>query len=566
MRINRAALLACLVQSSASFPRTFAFASNSAALTTKATCRNMSSTQTDATCTPELLEDKSSAYKELVTKLKLVTQLRRAEAVLDYDRTIFMPEQAAEERGLQLAAMAEVIHEKATDKKIGELIEASLKDLNGLSSGDTSSSSYEEERKVLALSKKAFMKNEKIPTELAARKAKLGSESYGMWTKARAASDYTMFQPYLKDCFDVAIEVASAQRDSDDVPLYTQMLDEFETGMSAQRIDEVFATIQEALVPLISKVLGSSATPPSTEPLKGKFSVDKQQEMNEKIVRAIGFDKKFGRIDVSVHPFTTSFSPRDVRITSRFSEDEWYQGLAGSVHEAGHAMYEQNLGNSGLATDSALSMGVHESQSLFWERHVGLSKPFWTFATPLLKDAFGEDFNYSPEEVYGAANAVSKSFIRVEADELTYPLHVILRYTIEKEVIEGKLDVADVPSRWNSLMKELLDVDVKDDAKGCLQDVHWSMLAFGYFPTYLLGAACAAQLAHYCHIDIPDMDEKITKGEFSEIKDWLTKKVHKHGSRYDSLDELLEDQVGEALNPEYFIQYLTDKYTDLYMC
>jgi len=566
MRINRAALLACLVQSSASFPRTFAFASNSAALTTKATCRNMSSTQTDATCTPELLEDKSSAYKELVTKLKLVTQLRRAEAVLDYDRTIFMPEQAAEERGLQLAAMAEVIHEKATDKKIGELIEASLKDLDGLSSDDTSSSSYEEERKVLALSKKAFMKNEKIPTELAARKAKLGSESYGTWTKARAASDYTMFQPYLKDCFDVAMEVASAQRDSDDVPLYTQMLDEFETGMSAQRIDEVFATIQEALVPLISKVLGSSATPPSTEPLKGKFSVDKQQEMNEKIVRAIGFDKKFGRIDVSVHPFTTSFSPRDVRITSRFSEDEWYQGLAGSVHEAGHAMYEQNLGNSGLATDSALSMGVHESQSLFWERHVGLSKPFWTFATPLLKDAFGEDFNYSPEEVYGAANAVSKSFIRVEADELTYPLHVILRYTIENEVIEGKLDVADVPSRWNSLMKELLDVDVKDDAKGCLQDVHWSMLAFGYFPTYLLGAACAAQLAHYCHIDIPDMDEKITKGEFSEIKDWLTKKVHKHGSRYDSLDELLEDQVGEALNPEYFIQYLTDKYTDLYMC
>lgn len=334
MRITRSALLACLVQNSASFPRTFAFASTTAA----SSRRNMSSTQTE-TCATELLEDKSSSYKELVTKLKLVTQLRRAEAVLDYDRTIFMPEQAAAERGAQLAAMAEVIHEKATDKKIGELIEASLKDLDELisSGGDAS---FQEERKVLVLSKKAFMKNEKIPTELASRKAKLGSESYGMWTKARAASDFNMFQPYLKNCFDVAKEVASAQRDSDDIPLYTQMLDEFETGMSAQRIDEIFATIQEALVPLISKVLVSSS-PPSTDALKGKFPVDKQQEMNEKVVTAIGFDKDFGRIDVSVHPFTTSFSPSDVRITSRFSEDEWYQGLAGSVHEAGHAMYEQ---------------------------------------------------------------------------------------------------------------------------------------------------------------------------------------------------------------------------------
>lgn len=207
---------------------------------------------------------------------------------------------------------------------------------------------------------------------------------------------------------------------------------------------------------------------------------------------------------------------------------------------------------------------MHESQSLFWERHIGLSKPFWKFAAPIVKDAFGDEFNYNHDELYGAVNSVSKSFIRVEADELTYPLHVILRYTIEKEVIEGKLSVADVPTRWNNLMHDLLGVEVTEDSKGCLQDVHWSMLAFGYFPTYLIGAACAAQLSHFCKADIIDFDTKIENGEFEEIKAWLVNKVHRHGSRYESLDALLEDQVGEKLNPKYFIDYLTIKYSDLY--
>eukprot|EP00815_Leptocylindrus_aporus_P000802 CAMPEP_0116055062 /NCGR_PEP_ID=MMETSP0322-20121206/3177_1 /TAXON_ID=163516 /ORGANISM="Leptocylindrus danicus var. apora, Strain B651" /LENGTH=526 /DNA_ID=CAMNT_0003538581 /DNA_START=159 /DNA_END=1739 /DNA_ORIENTATION=- len=520
-----------------------------------------------AACTsnsvPTSIEDVSPSYLQLTTKLKLVSQLRRVSSVLDYDRTVFMPQadECAADRGAQMAALAQVIHEKATDKEIGTLIERALKDLEASSADE-----FQEERRVLELSKKSFEKNDRISAELEARKAKLSSESYGMWTKARAESDYSMFEPYLKNCFDVAMEVADAQRDDDSVPLYTQMLDDYETGMSAERIDEIFDEIKNELVPLISLVLGDTATAPSTDPLKGEFPVEKQQVMNEQIVKSIGYDKNFGRIDVSVHPFTSSLGAHDVRITSRFSKDEWYQGLAGSVHEAGHAMYEQNLGNSGLSIDSALSMGVHESQSLFWERHVGLSKPFWRYATPILQESFGESFKYSPEELYGAVNAVSRSFIRVEADELTYPLHVILRYTIEKEVIEGKLDVSDIPSRWNGLMKDTLSVDVPSDSKGCLQDVHWSMLAFGYFPTYLLGAACAAQLAHFCHQDIPDMDEKISNGEFAEIKAWLTSKVHRHGSRYKSLDQLLTEQVGEPLNPQYFVKYLKDKYTKLYGC
>ena len=341
------------------------------------------------------------------------------------------------------------------------------------------------------------------------------------------------------------------------------MLDEFERGMSQQRMDDIFQEIQDALVPFIARVLASD-TPPSTKPLKGTFDIPTQKEFCQNIVTRLGYNISKGRMDVSVHPCTISLSPQDVRITSRFRTDEWYQGLAATMHEAGHAMYEQSLGNSSTNLDTALSMGTHESQSLFWERHVGLSREFWDWATPTLCATYPEEFaTTSAEDLYGAVNAVLPSLIRVEADELTYPLHVLLRYNIEKAVIAGELAVKDIPARWNADMKSMLNVDVPDDASGCLQDVHWSALAFGYFPTYLIGSATAAQLAYYCEQDI-NMANKVKQGEFSEIKDWLTEKVHQHGRRYESLDALLEAQLGERLNPKYFIQYLTEKYSSLY--
>ena len=226
-------------------------------------------------------------------------------------------------------------------------------------------------------------------------------------------------------------------------------------------------------------------------------------------------------------------------------------------------MYEQNLKSSALSIDTALSMGTHESQSLFWERHVGLSKSFWKWATPLLQKEF-DNFEYTPEEIYEAVNAVTTGLIRVEADELTYPLHVILRYRLETSVIEGDMDVNDIPRVWKEEMKNLLSVEVPSDTEGCLQDVHWSALAFGYFPTYLIGAATSAQLEYYCREAIPDMDERMEHGDFEEMKAWLKDKIHRHGKRYPSLDAMLEDQLGEKLNPKYFIDYLVEKYSDLY--
>jgi carboxypeptidase Taq len=501
-----------------------------------------------------------TAYQKLVTKLETITQLSRASAVLGYDQLVFMPSTAAAERGAQLGALASVIHEKRTDPELLELMDQALEELLTNGGGDE----HEHDAlRLLELERKAFLENERVPAELAAKSAALSASAYQDWVTAKEAKDFSAFVPTLQDCFDTAMAIAKAKSGNDNnEELYDQMLDEFEMGMSQDRINDIFEQVQSALVPLIAKVM-DSPTPPSTEPLQGTFDLDQQKELSQKLVRAIGFNSENGRIDVSVHPFTSSMSPSDVRITSRFRDDEWYQGLAGSIHEGGHAIYEQNLVPSALFIDTSFTMGTHESQSLFWERHIGLSKAFWKYATPILQETF-DDYTYSADEVYGAVNAASKSFIRVEADELTYPLHVVLRYNIEKDVISGKLAVQDISERWNEDMQRLLNVQVPSDDKGCLQDVHWSGLAFGYFPTYLIGAIAAAQLFHYCHKDIPDMESMIEAGNFSEIQEWLTDKVHRHGRRYESLDALLMDQLGEELNPKYFIAYLKEKYTDLY--
>lgn len=508
-------------------------------------------TETSQSATTEL-------YQELLTKLETITHLERASSVLNYDQLVFMPSSAAADRGAQMSALAGVLHEMKTDSKLKEMID----DL--LEQQESSRELDEDALRLIALERKSFVENERVPASLAAKAAGLASSAYGDWVTAREDKDYSAFAPTLKECFDTAMETAKAQRGDDETTtLYDQMLDQFEVGMGQERIDDIFREVESALVPLIARVL-SSPSKPSSEPLKGTFDIEKQQQLSEKLVTAIGYDKEQGRIDVSVHPFSSSMSAKDVRITSRFREDEWYQGLAGSIHEGGHAIYEQNLIPSAISIDKALSMGTHESQSLFWERHIGLSKPFWKFAHEFLPGLDESFEKYSSEEIYGAVNRVKSSFIRVEADELTYPLHVILRYNIEKDVIGGTQEVAGLSKRWNDDMKALLDVNVESDDMGVLQDVHWSAMAFGYFPTYLIGAIAAAQLYHYCEQDIPDIESKIESGEFGPIKVWLKTKVHQHGRRYASLDSMLEDQLGEPLNPKYYIDYLTNKYTDLY--
>ena len=495
------------------------------------------------------------AFKTFVSKLEIITHLRRVESVLEYDQHVFMPDQASADRAAQMSALAALIHEKSTEPALKEAIQAAAKEVADSDNFDA--------KRLLELEQKKLEENERISTELASKAASLASSAYGVWVEAKSKNDFASFAPVLEECFQTSMEVSTAKRGDKQISLYTQMLDEYETGMSQDRIDNVFDEIRTALVPLIAQVLESN-NKPSTDSLYGSFDIETQKALCEEIVSKLGYDKRMGRIDVSVHPSTIPCSPNDVRITSRYLTDEWYQGLAAMIHESGHAMYEQNLGNSATSIDSALSMGTHESQSLFWERHVGLGMPFWKWAMPFLQKHFPQNFaDATPEQIYGAVNAVRPGLIRVEADELTYPLHVILRYEIERDVISGALEVKDIPHRWQQDMKAMLGVDVPSDEKGCLQDIHWATLAFGYFPTYLIGSATAAQLAHYCRKDLP-LDELIEKGDFAPIKAWLTTRIHCHGKRFKSLDDLLEDQVGEKLNPKYLIEYLQAKYYALY--
>ena len=334
------------------------------ALLSTATSREESSTAETSTT-----ETAKIAYQELVKRLEGITHLGRAQAVLGYDQQVFMPASASAERGAQLAALATVLHQQRTDPKLLELMDEAMK-LEG--ENHESPSLLPDELRLLELERKAFVENARVPSELAAKAAELSSSAYADWVKAREAKDYSMFESTLQDCFDTAMKLAAAKQASSD-NLYDFMLDEFEMGMSKRRIDTIFEHVESSLVPLIQKVKASSHRP-STAALHGEFEMDRLQQLSDRLVKAIGFNAEQGRIDVSVHPFTSSLSPSDVRITSRFRTDEWYQGLAGSLHEGGHAIYEQSLPNSALSIDTALSMGTHESQSLFWERHVGLSK------------------------------------------------------------------------------------------------------------------------------------------------------------------------------------------------
>ena len=570
----------------------------SVATTNESSMRSGSSSSTPANDDHD--DETKALYTELVERLEERTQLERVAGVLSYDQMVFMPAAASSERGKQSAALAAVLHEKSVHPRIGELLDRLEQE-----AATTNQNFTPDQHRTIVLARRAYSQKIRIPTALAARHAAISAQSYTVWTQARQESNYTLFADLFRQGIAVAQETASymQQTDADDEcaaeksSLYATLVDTFECGMAVERIDAIFGEIQAALVPLIARVLllGDTATPPDTSPLSAPsgsssldvFPIEQQAELSRQLVSAIGFDTHRGRIDVSVHPFSSGLSTQDVRITSRFTPEEWYQGLAGSLHEAGHALYEQHMGPTTTTTtnphpkedddttsgssstpllQSALSMGMHESQSLFWERHVGLSRSFWEYATPIVHQHLPQLAAYNSTQLYAAVNAAQRSLIRVEADELTYPLHVILRYQLERDLIEGRLQVEDVPTQWNKGMHDMLGIEVPNDAQGCLQDVHWSMLAYGYFPTYLLGAAAAAQLAHYCQQDIPDFDDQMAAGDFTAIRAWMTDKVHRHGSRYQSLDAHLLAQVGERLNPQYLIDYLTAKYTELYKC
>lgn len=432
----------------------------------------------------------------------------------------------------------------------------------------------------------SFDRQALISAELAEREARLEQQGYGAWHSAREASNWTMFAPVLEKLVELKREVATVTRKKlvsrPGGESYDGAIDQFERGMTAGRVDELFGELRTGLLPLLEAILAKKSAEPQIDAphpalVAGPhWSLKDQEALAREVATEIGYDFSRGRLDVSTHPFTGGAGPNDVRITTRFSDD-WMECFGAVIHETGHALYEQGRETGeegrGLPSSQALSMGIHESQSLLWERMVLQSRPFWDWATPKFHERFPFTKEASAEDFYRHYNRVEPGLIRVAADEVTYPLHVILRYEIERSLFKGELSVAEIPALWNKRMKSDLGVHVPDDAKGALQDIHWSLGSFGYFPSYTLGAMAAVQIfqawIEHEQAGISPSEElvayaKVQKGDFAPLRKWLQTRIHAAGSVIASPDELLKRVTGSPLSVEPFLSYLRAKYGQLY--
>ena len=520
-------------------------------------------------------------YLKLANSLREITVLEGVSGLLGWDELVMLPENAAECRGLQKEVLAGILYDKKTSPVLGQLLESLSKNSNELSEVNAAN---------VRVARKAYLRTTALPKDLVQKMAALETTAYGSWVAARKASDFSLFRSSLqawvdankqKAAFITSANVAAGVNNTSSA--YDILLDDYETGMTSKRIDEVFAEVRAGLVPLIKKIRDNGAPLSSswliseesaTDANKLSFDLTKQAALCREIALDLGFDINKGRLDVSVHPFTGGAHPTDVRMTTRFKVGDLTEGLTGAIHETGHALAEQNRNLSEEWRDQPvnviMSMGIHESQSLFWERMVALGKPFQKYLFPKIQKTFPEVEslqNKTHEDFYTAINKIKDTdngFIRVEADEVTYTMHIIIRFEIEQALVSGELSVDDVPRVWNQKMKDYLGVDVSDDAKGCLQDVHWAGGALGYFPTYSLGALYACQLYESALHDLPDLENDLAQGKFTAIREWLTKKVHAVGSFYKNGDELMIAATGKPLDPQVFLKYLTKKYTELY--
>ncbi|KAF9328343.1 hypothetical protein BG006_008462 [Podila minutissima] len=536
-------------------------------------------------------ESVRSLYDQLVVKAKEISHLQGISGLLGWDQEVMMPTNSADSRANQLSALAGVIHAKETSSSLGSILEE-LEKRQAAQDLSTELNPYELAN--IRLSRKAYKAETLLPSELVQASASLTSKAVGAWAQARKESDYAKFAPYLEQqitllrqkvghhmkggvCEEARKinEKARASlglKEGDECykGYYQALLDEYEPGFKVDRLHNLFEDLKKSLVPLIAKINAKNFQHDDAF-LQGEWDVTKQKEFSHRVSERIGFDLEAGRLDVSTHPFTGGAHSTDVRMTTRYTLTDLKEGITGTIHETGHSLYEQGRSKEYVDTpvSAALSLGVHESQSLLWERMVGLSKPFWTNTLPLLKEKFQEPSHEALQSVtvdhfFNAWNRVEPGFIRVEADEVTYGLHVVLRYEIEKALVEGDITVAEVPGLWNAKMKEYLGLEVTEDRLGCLQDTHWAVGLIGYFPTYTLGSIYAVQIFAAAKEAIPNLDEHLAKGEFHVLKKWLNENIHQQGSLRESGDDLIFGLTGQHLDSSLYVKYLTEKYTKIY--
>ena len=490
-------------------------------------------------------------YAALVAYSKELAVLQSCSSLLGWDQQTYMPKGGAAFRGEQLALLARLAHEQAIHPRYATL----LNEVRGEFPEDTPEAANIREWQ------RAYDRAIKLPEDLVEDLARVTAAAHEAWVEARKANTYSTFQPHLETILKLKREEAAAVRTPEHAHLYDALLDEYEPGASAYELRDLFANLTAAVVPLV-KAIGESTRQPDATILTRDYPVDRQKWFAESAASAFGFDFNAGRLDVTPHPFCSTIGPGDCRITTRYNPKFFNEAFFGVLHEAGHGLYEQNLPaeHFGTPLGSYCSLGVHESQSRFWENQIGRSRPFWHGMLPRMKQAFpGTLDDVSLDSFEFAVNAVKPSLIRVEADEATYNLHIAIRFELELALITGDLQAAELPGAWNEKYKAYLGIAPTTDSDGCLQDVHWSFGGIGYFPTYTLGNMLAAQLPRA----MPNSDDAVRAGDFAGLKSWLTENVHRHGRRYRA-NELCTRATGQPLSPQPFVEYLAEKYGRLY--
>ena len=498
----------------------------------------------------------SDTLEQLKTILADVTDLSRAAALLDWDQETYMPPGGVAARSDQLSTLLRLSHVRFTGDEVGRLL-GELED-------ETAGRPFDSyEASMVRVIRRDYDQERKLSPELVSEVAKAGSAARPSWIKARREANFKLFAPALEKNVELNRRIADALGYKDRP--YDALIDRTEPGMTTDQLETMFAELKKAIVPLIADIARHADAVDDRVLYRG-FDPAIQIKYALDVVTKLGYDLERGRQDISTHPFSTSFGPGDVRITTRVSRDFFNECLFGSIHESGHAMYNQGIGDDIDRTPlwGGASPGVHESQSRLWENLVGRSRPFWKHFFPSLRSAFPEPLrDVDDEAFYKAVNRSYPSLIRVEADEVTYNMHVLLRFELENELLEGTLKVSDLPEAWNARVQSYLGITVPNDREGVLQDIHWSSVSFGVFPGYTLGNLIGAQLMEKIRADIPDLDGQLERGEFAQLLGWLRRNVHVHGRKF-TPNELLERATGQTLTAAPWISYVRQKFGALY--
>ncbi len=496
----------------------------------------------------------AAAYKQLENKFATTANIYRAMSILGWDHAVMMPEGSNEDRSNQQATLGAIAHQIITSPEIEKLLDKAEK---------TEAKTLDKWGKSnLRLMRNEWVHNNAVPEKLLTEFSHATAECEMVWRKAKAQNDYKAYAVPLKKVIKLAREIGKLKAQALGVSVYEALIDQYDEGRRTKEIDKTFADLKKFLPDFTDKVIAKQAKKKAPVRPKGHFPIEKQKIIEEEIMKLLGFDFSRGRLDVSAHPFSGGTSD-DVRITTRYSDKDYTRSLMSVFHETGHALYSfgQPKKYANQPVGNALGMSIHESQSLLIEMQVCRSMPFLKFLQKYTVEAFGDKYENKAENLYNLYNRVHRDFIRTEADEVTYPMHVILRYEIEKEIIAGNLEVEDIPHEWNKKMKDMLGLKVKTDREGCMQDIHWCHGSFGYFPSYTLGAMGAAQFYAQAKKDLPGIDKQIEKGDFKKLVNWLHENIHAQGSLY-SAQELLKKVTGSELDANIFKNYLKKKYLD----